>query len=65
MEGDAADNMKPKHHGSASSINMSPGSIGKSHSFDSHGSIKIKSRKKESSKKSPTSIATMLFGKSS
>ncbi|KAL7508226.1 hypothetical protein ACHAXN_008530 [Cyclotella atomus] len=68
MEGNAVDTMKPKHRGSSassSSLNMSPGSIGNSHNFDSHGSIK-KSQKKESSgsKKSPTSIATMLFGKS-
>lgn len=48
-----------------SSINMSPGSIGNSQSFDSRGSIKIASQKKESSKPSPTSIATMLFGKKS
>ena len=45
--------------------NMSPGSIENSQSFDSRGSVKIASQKKEMSKPSPTSIATMLFGKKS
>ena len=58
MEGDAAE-MKPKQDGNADG---SPGGFGKSQSFDSRGSVKA-SRKRESAKPSPTSIATMLFGK--
>lgn len=64
MEGDATE-MKSNCHGSTHGLNASPGSIGNSHSFDSRGSVKIKSRKRENAKQSPTSIATILFGTSS
>ncbi|KAL7521869.1 hypothetical protein ACHAWX_006567 [Stephanocyclus meneghinianus] len=57
MESNATQ-MKPKH---ISSSNC-PGDIGNSHSFDTQGSIKFKTPKRESTKQSPVSIATMLFG---
>ncbi|KAL3783980.1 hypothetical protein HJC23_013360 [Cyclotella cryptica] len=57
MESNATQ-VKPKHVSS----NNSPGIIGNNNSFDTHGSIKMKTPKGESTKQSPVSIATMLFG---
>ena len=77
MEGDAARDQPNnsatsnhmdmgRHCDKDESMDLSPGGIGDSHSFDSRGSVKVKKcQGVNASKQSPTSIANMLFGISS